>query len=299
MRAIWKGAVSFGLVNVPIRLYSATENHDVQFRQVHREDGGRIKYQRTCSIDGEVVSYDDIAKGYETEDGEMVVLTDEDFKELPATSSKEISVEKFVPADQIDPMLYDKSYYLEPDKDSTKPYVLLRDALEKENRVAVVTVSIRTRMTMAVLRVHDGVIVMQTLLWPDEIRKPDFATLDDEGKATKQELAMADLLIEQLAGDYEPDEYEDDYAAAVQALVKAKVEGGEVQHAPESKDDSGEVVDLLAALKKSVDKAKAGRGEAPSDSAPAKSSSKSTTKKAAAKKTTAKKTAKKAAKKAS
>ncbi|MGA8978614.1 MAG: Ku protein, partial [Pedococcus sp.] len=204
MRAIWKGAVSFGLVNVPIRLYSATENHDVQFRQVHREDGGRIKYQRICSIDGEVVSYDDIAKGYETEDGDMVVLTDEDFKDLPSKSSKEIAVEKFVPADQIDPMLLDKCYYLEPDKASTKPYVLLRDALEKENRMAVVSVSIRTRMTMAVLRVRDGVIVMQTMLWPDEIRKPDFAHLDDDGKATKQELAMADLLIEQLAGDYEP-----------------------------------------------------------------------------------------------
>ena len=302
MRAIWKGAVSFGLVNVPIRLYSATENHDVQFRQVHREDGGRIKYQRICSIDGEVVSYDDIAKGYETEDGDMVVLTDEDFKDLPSRSSKEISVEKFVPADQIDPMLLDKCYYLEPDKASTKPYVLLRDALERENRMAVVTVSIRTRMTMAVLRVHEGVIVMQTMLWPDEIRKPDFATLDDDAKATKQELAMADLLIEQLAGDYEPDDYEDDYALALQSLVKAKVEGGEIRVAEESKDESGEVVDLLAALKRSVDKAKAARGESPSEEKPAakksaasKSTAKKTTsQKSAAKKTTAKKTAKKA-----
>jgi DNA end-binding protein Ku len=232
------------------------------------------------------VSYDDIAKGYETEDGEMVVLTDEDFKELPAASSKEISVEKFVPIEQIDPMFYDKSYYLEPDKASTKPYILLRDALKKENRVAVVTVSIRTRMTMAVLRVHEGVIVMQTMLWPDEIRKPDFATLDDEAKATKQELAMADLLIEQLAGDYQPDDYEDDYAAALQAVVKAKVEGGEVQLAPAAKDDSGEVVDLLAALKKSVDKAKASRGESTEEDKPAK-------------KSTAKKATKKAAKKAS
>jgi DNA end-binding protein Ku len=297
MRAIWKGAVSFGLVNVPIRLYSATENHDVQFRQVHREDGGRIKYQRICSIDGEVVSYDDIAKGYETEDGDMVVLTDEDFKDLPSRSSKEISVEKFVPADQIDPMLLDKCYYLEPDKASTKPYVLLRDALERENRMAVVSVSIRTRMTMAVLRVRDGVIVMQTMLWPDEIRKPDFAHLDDEGKATKQELAMADLLIEQLAGDYEPDDYEDDYALALQSLVKAKVEGGEIRVAEESKDESGEVVDLLAALKRSVDKAKASRGESTSQEEPAK---KTAAKKTTAKKTTAKKsTAKKAAKKAS
>jgi DNA end-binding protein Ku len=303
MRAIWKGAVSFGLVNVPIRLYSATENHDVSFRQVHRVDGGRIKYQRICSIDGEVVSYDDIAKGYETEDGDMVVLTDEDFKDLPSKSSKEIAVEKFVPAEQIDPMLLDKSYYLEPDKASTKPYVLLRDALERENRMAVVSVSIRTRMTMAVLRVRDGVIVMQTMLWPDEVRKPDFATLDDDSKATKQELAMADLLIEQLAGDYEPDEYEDDYAKALEMLVKAKVEGGEIQAAPESKDESGEVVDLLAALKRSVDRAKSSRGEGTSDSAePATKTAAKKTTKTAAKKTTksaTKSTAKKAAKKAS
>jgi DNA end-binding protein Ku len=263
---------------------------------VPREDGGRIKYQRVCSIDGEIVSYDDIAKGYETEDGDMVVLTDEDFKGLPAASSKEISVEKFVPADQIDPMLLDKCYYLEPDKAAAKPYVLLRDALEKENRMAVVTVSIRTRMTMAVLRVREGVIVMQTMLWPDEVRDADFANLEDDMKATKQEMAMADLLIEQLAGDYDPDDYEDDYAAALQALVKAKVEGGEVQEAPESKDESGEVVDLLAALKKSVDKAKASRGEAPAEE-PAK---KSAAKKSTAEKSTAKKaTAKKAAKKAS
>ena len=263
MRAIWKGAVSFGLVNVPVRLYAATENHDVQFRQVHRTDGGRIKYQRVCSIDGEQVSYDDIAKGYETEDGDMVILTDEDFADLPTKSSKEIAVEKFVPADQIDPMLLDKSYYLEPDKAAAKPYVLLRDALETEKRMALVTVSIRTRMTMAVLRVRDGVIVMQTMLWPDEVRSPDFAALGDEMEATDKELAMAHLLVEQLAGDYEPDDYEDDYAKALDALVKAKVEGGEIKDVPKPAEESGEVVDLLAALAKSVEKAKAARGEAP------------------------------------
>ena len=188
MRAIWKGAVSFGLVNVPVRLYSATENHDVQFRQVHRTDGGRIKYQRVCSIDGEQVAYDDIAKGYETEDGQMVVLTDEDLAELPVSSSREIAVEKFVPADQIDPMLLEKSYYLEPDKAAAKPYALLRDALKAADRMAVVTVSIRTRMTVAVLRVRDDVIVMQTMLWPDEVRKPEFAGLaeaEDEKPAKK------------------------------------------------------------------------------------------------------------------
>ena len=261
MRAIWKGAVSFGLVNVPVRLYSATENHDVQFRQVHREDGGRIKYKRVCSVDGEEVAYDDIAKGYETEDGDMVVLTDEDFADLPSKTSKEINVEKFVPADQIDPMFLDKSYYLEPDKSATKPYVLLREALESENRMAIVTVSIRTRMTMAVLRVRDGVIVMQTMLWPDEIRSPDFAFVDSGAEATSQEMAMAKLLIDQLAGDYEPDEYEDDYAKAVEALVKAKVEGGEVSVSAPPAEESGEVVDLLAALARSVERAKAARGE--------------------------------------
>ncbi len=303
MRAIWKGAVSFGLVNVPVRLYSATENHDVQFRQVHREDGGRIKYKRTCSIDGEEVAYDDIAKGYETEDGDMVILTDEDFKDLPSKSSKEINVEKFVPTEQIDPMLLDKSYYLEPDKTATKPYVLLREALESEGRMAVVTVSIRTRMTMAVLRVREGVIVMQTMLWPDEIRRPDFAHVDDAGEATDKEMAMAKLLIEQLAGDFEADDYEDDYAIALQELVRAKVEGGEVKAPAAEAEESGEVVDLLAALAKSVEKAKASRGEAPSKPA-AKASAdkpatkaaakKTTTKKSAAKKTTAKKATKKA-----
>ncbi len=308
MRAIWKGAVSFGLVNVPVKLYSATENHDVQFRQVHREDGGRIRYRRFCSIDNEEVSYDDIAKGYETEDGEMVVLTDDDFSDLPSKTSKEIGVTKFVPEDQIDPMWLDKSYYLEPDKTATKPYVLLRDALEKEKRMAVVTVSIRTRMTMAVLRVRDGVIVMQTMLWPDEIRGADFASVDEEQHATKQEMDMAKVLIDQLAGDFDPGDYEDDYAIAVKELVRAKVEGGEVQAPPVEEDEGGEVVDLLAALSRSVEKAKAARGEAPTaeKKAPAtKSAAKNSgsTKSAAAKTTTKKtdpkKTAKKQEKKAS
>ncbi|MGL5816085.1 MAG: Ku protein [Phycicoccus sp.] len=284
MRAIWKGAVSFGLVNVPVRLYSATENHDVQFRQVHREDGGRIKYRRFCSIDGEEVSYDDIAKGYETEDGDMVVLTDDDFADLPSRTSKEIGVTKFVPADQIDPMWLDKSYYLEPDKSATKPYVLLRDALVTEQRMAIVTVSIRTRMTMAVLRVRDDVIVMQTMLWPDEVRGADFARIDEDQQATTQELDMAKMLIDQLAGDYDPGEYEDDYSLAVKELVRAKVEGGEVQLPPAEAEDSGEVVDLLAALARSVEKAKASRGEAPAASA----EEKKPAKKAAAKKSTKK-----------
>lgn len=291
MRAIWKGAVSFGLVNVPVRLFSATENHDVQFRQVHEKDGGRIRYQRICSIDGEEVPYSDIAKGYETTDGQMVILSDADMKSLPSRSSKEISIEKFVPADQIDPLLLDRSYYLEPDKSSVKPYVLLRDALEKADRMALVTVSIRTRMTLAVLRVREGVIVLQTLLWADEIRKPEFDVLSEETHATSKELAMAASLVDSLAGDYEPDEFEDDYSEAVEALVRSKIEGGEVSAPARPEEEETEVVDLLAALQRSVDKAKAAKrgagAEEEPESKPAKKTAtkpKQTAKKSAPKK---------------
>lgn len=264
MRAIWKGAVAFGLVSVPVKLYAATESHDISFRQVHAKDGGRIKYQRVCSVDGEEVAYADIAKGYETEDGQMVILEDEDLAELPASSSREISVEKFVPTEQIDPMWLEKSYFLEPDKAAAKPYALLREALKEADRVAVVTVSIRARMTTAVLRVRDDVIVMQTMLWPDEVRKPDFAGLSATEHAAKpNELKMAKLLVDTLAGDYDADDYEDDYQKAVEALVQAKLEGGEVQAPEEPKKSTGEVVDLLAALQRSVDAAKSSRGEAP------------------------------------
>lgn len=261
MRAMWKGAVSFGLVSVPVKLYSATESHDISFRQVHAKDGGRIKYQRVCSIDGEEVAYADIAKGYETDSGEMVILDDDDLADLPSHSSREISVEKFVPSEQIDPMMLEKSYYLEPEKSGLKPYALLRDALRESDRVAVVTVALRTRTTPAVLRVRDDVLVLQTLMWPDEIRKPDFGTLRDVEPAKPQELKMAQLLLETLAGDYDPSEFEDDYAEAVQALVEAKLEGGEVKRAKEAAPSAGEVVDLLAALQKSVAAAKSARGE--------------------------------------
>ena len=265
MRAIWKGAVSFGLVSVPVKLYSATESHDISFRQVHAKDGGRIKYQRVCSIDGEEVPYSDIAKGYETDDGQMVILDDDDLAQLPANSSREISVEKFVPSDQIDPMMLEKSYYLEPEKSGLKPYALLRDALKESDRMAVVTVSLRTRMTPAVLRVRDDVLVLQTMMWPDEIREPDFGSLRDVEPAKPQELKMAQLLLDTLAGNYDPNEFEDDYAAAVHDLVEAKLEGGEVKRTKEAAPSAGEVVDLLAALQKSVAAAKSARGEDPGD----------------------------------
>src|ERR1700712_526124 len=202
MRAIWKGAVSFGLVSVPVKLYAATESHDVSFRQVHAKDGGRIKYQRVCSLDGEEVAYADIAKGYETEDGEMVILTDDDMAELPSTSSREISVEKFVPFDQIDPMLFEKAYYLEPEKTGAKPYGLLRQALVDSDRMALVTVPLRNRTSLAVLRVRDDVIVLQTMMWPDEIRQPDFGAVDTS-EAKPAEVKMATMLVETLAGDFD------------------------------------------------------------------------------------------------
>src|SRR3954468_20533088 len=298
MRAIWNGAVSFGLVSVPVKLYSATESKDISFRQVHAKDGGRIKYQRTCSIDGEEVEYADIAKGYETEDGEMVILTDEDMADLPATSSREISVEKFVPSEQIDPMLFEKSYYLEPEKSGAKPYALLRRGLEEADRMALVTVSLRNRMSLAVLRVRDDVIVMQTMMWPDEIRSADFASVDTSD-AKPAEVKMAKMLVETLAGDFEPDEYEDDYREAVEALVKAKIEGGEVKAAPKERKSGGEVVNLLAALQRSVEAAKTARGEsagtdAAEDSDADETPAGKTTKKTAAKKPATKKTAKKA-----
>jgi DNA end-binding protein Ku len=311
---MWKGAVSFGLVSVPVKLYSATESHDISFRQVHAKDGGRIKYQRVCSIDGEEVAYADIAKGYETDSGEMVILDDDDLADLPSHSSREISVEKFVPSEQIDPMMLEKSYYLEPEKSGLKPYALLRDALRESDRVAVVTVALRTRTTPAVLRVRDDVLVLQTLMWPDEIRDPDFGSLRDVEPAKPQELKMAQLLLETLAGDYDPSEFEDDYADAVQALVEAKLEGGEVKRTKEPAPSAGEVVDLLAALQKSVAAAKSARGEdvaseegsgeAPEAEPAAKTSTKSdkgaSTKKTASKKSTAKKaTAKKSTSKKS
>ncbi|WP_137292456.1 Ku protein [Nocardioides dongxiaopingii] len=316
MRAIWKGAVSFGLVSVPVKLYSATESHDVSFRQVHASDGGRIKYQRVCAIDGEEIAYADIAKGYETEDGEMVILSDDDMAQLPSTSSREIAVEKFVPTDQIDPMLFEKSYYLEPEKSGAKPYALLRQALIDADRMAVVTVALRQRTTVAVLRVRDDVIVLQTMMWPDEIRQPDFTI--DTGEIKDSEVKMANMLVETLAGDFDAGDFEDDYADAVQELVRTKIEGGEIKRTPTSTKSSGEVVDLLAALQRSVQNAKSARGEATdaddgtdekparktaAKKAPAKKTTarKTTAKKAPAKKTTAKKTTtrKSAAKKAS
>lgn len=269
MRTIWKGAISFGLVTIPVKLYSATQEQDVSFHQVHRDDGGRIKYQRVCSVDGQQVAYADIAKGYELPTGEVVVLTDEDFADLPLVTSKTVEVLQFVPLDQVDPMYFDSSYYLEPEDLGVKPYVLLRDALDRSARVALVKVALRQRERLACLRSKGGVLVLETMLWPDEIRAPEFGFLSDDVTARPQELAMAESLIDALAGDFDPTEYHDEYRAALQQVIEAKVEGREVVAPAAQATEEGAVVDLMAALRASVEAAQRARGERPDGEEPA------------------------------
>lgn len=263
MRAMWKGSVSFGLVSVPVKMYTATQSNDVSFNQVHREDGGRIKYRRICSVCGEEVAFSDIAKGYQAPDGQMVILTDDDLAELPVAGSREIEVERFVPAEQIDPMLLEKSYYLEPETVGRKAYALLREVLGESDRVALVRIAVRNRSTLAVLRVRDDLIVLQTMMWPDEIRAAEFEDIPTADELRPQEIAMANSLVDSMTGDYDPDEFTDDYREAVETLVQAKLASGDTT-APEAEPepvtpDGGEVIDLLAALQKSVDEAKSAR----------------------------------------
>jgi DNA end-binding protein Ku len=293
MRAIWKGAVSFGLVNVPVRLFAATEEHDIRFHQVHREDGGRIRYKRSCDVCGEEVGFHDIAKGYESSDGQLVILTDEDLEQLPVATGHEIDVMEFVPGEQVDPILFAKSYYLEPDAKAAKPYALLREALAQTDRMAVVKVALRQKETLAVLRVRDKAIVLQTMLWPDEVRAADFQILNDEVQLRPQELQMASSLVESMTADFRPDVFVDDYQAAVLELIESKLDKGQstaVAGAPSpAARGGGEVIDLLTALQRSVDSVRAKSGEpavAEQAAAPAK---KTPAKKAAAAKAPAKK----------
>jgi len=262
MRSIWKGAISFGLVTIPVKLYGATEERDVAFHQVRRSDGSRVRYKRVAQADGEEVAYADIAKGYELSSGETVVLTDDDFKDLPLATSRTIDVLEFVPLEQIDPVYYAKSYYLEPEKAGTKPYVLLRDALERSGKVALVKVALRQRESLAALRVRDGVFVLETMLWPDEVRRAEFPFLSDPVDVRPQELTMAQSLIDTLSGDFHPEAYSDSYREALEALIEAKIAGREVIAPSGSPDSGGAVLDLMAALRASVEAAKGGPARA-------------------------------------
>jgi DNA end-binding protein Ku len=299
-QSVWKGSISFGLVSIPVRLFSATEEKDISFRQVHREDGGRIRYKRVCSVDGEEVPYADIAKGYELPDGEMVILDDDDFANLPISSSRSVEVLSFVPAAQIDAVQMSKPYYCDPTGD-VKPYVLLRDSLEKSDRVAVVKVALRQRERLAMLRAREGVLVLQTLLWPDEVREPKLDFSGDDVKVRDQELAMAESYINALSGDFEPEEFSDEYRGALEEVIEAKVAGREVVAQAEEPESTGQVVDLMDALRRSVAEAKARRGESAGEKAEKAPATKAASAKSTAKKTTktaAKKTASKTAKKA-
>ncbi|WP_082652946.1 non-homologous end joining protein Ku [Gordonia sp. SGD-V-85] len=303
MRSIWKGDLSFGLVNVPVKVYSATESHDRKSYQVDSSDGTRIRYRRVREGTDTEVDYGDIANAYESESGETVILTKEDLATLPVQKSPEISILEFVPAEQVDPIYFDKPYYLEPSSKSPKAYVLLAKALEETDRLAIASFTLRNRTRVAALRVVDGVMTLQTLLWPDEVRKPDFGFLDDDTEIRDQELQMAASLIESMASDYDPSEFEDTYQNELTKLIEAKSEGGEAF--PESDDEDkdtedSDVADLLAALRASV-KDRGGSDSKDSDSkdtaakkAPAKkAAAKTAAKKAPAKKTASKSTAKK------
>ncbi|AUS77754.1 Ku protein [Actinoalloteichus sp. AHMU CJ021] len=258
MRSLWRGAVSFGLVTVAVRLYRATEEHDFRFHQVHREDGGRIRYQRVCSVCGKQVGNEDIAKGYEFEDGRMVMLGPEDFESLPIKTEHAIEVLEFVPAAEVDPIFFQKSYYLEPDKAAVRPYVLLRRALEEADLLAVVKITLRQRETLAMLRARNDVLVLHTMLWPDEVRKPEFSFLSQDVEIRPQELQMASSLVQSMAGDFEPDQFSDDYREALGELISAKAEGAEIPERPEPERE-GEVIDLMTALERSVEQARTSR----------------------------------------
>jgi DNA end-binding protein Ku len=310
MRSIWKGSIAFGLVNVPVKVYSATEDHDIKFHQVHAKDNGRIRYKRVCEICGEVVEYRDIAKAYDSDDGRTVIITDEDIATLPEERSREIEVLEFVPASQIDPIMYDKSYFLEPDSKSSKSYVLLAKTLMDSDRLAIVHFALRNKTRLAALRVMDinkrDVMTIHTLLWPDEIRDPDFPVLDTKVDIKPAELKMAGQVVDSMADDFNPDQFRDDYQEQLRQLVEAKLEGGEaftVDETPTELDETEDVSDLLAKLEASVKKRQSTGSsdsdddkpakKAPAKKAPAKkaSAAKSTAKKAPAKKAPAKKAA--------
>ncbi len=298
MRSIWKGSIAFGLVNVPVKVYSATEDHDLKFHQVHAKDNGRIRYKRVCDECGEVVDYSDIARAYESDDGRSIVITDEDIATLPEERSREIEVVEFVPASQIDPIMYDKSYFLEPDAKSAKSYVLLAKTLAETDRIAIVHFALRNKSRLAALRVKDfskrDVMVVHTLLWPDEIRDPDFPVLDTKVELKPAELKMAGQVVESMAEDFNPDQFRDDYQDQLKELVEAKLEGGEaftVDERPTELDETDDVSDLLAKLEASVKNRQGSAPAASSDADEAPPAKTAPARKAPAKKAPAKKAA--------
>ncbi|MEU6081019.1 Ku protein [Streptomyces sp. NPDC047108] len=294
MRSIWKGSISFGLVNIPIKVFGATESHSVSFRQVHAADGGRIRYRKVCELEDVEVPNEDITKAFEAPDGTTVPLSDADLDSLPLPTAKTIDILAFVPADTIDPLQLDRSYYLAPDgAGAAKPYVLLREALNRSEKVAVAKLALRGRETLGMVRVVGDTLAMHTMLWPDEIRQPEGIAPDSKVTVRAAELDLADTLMDTL-GEIDLEELHDEYREAVEALVAAKLEGTEPAPVGAEREGGGKVIDLMAALESSVKAAQEGRGEG--EKAPAK---KSAAKKTAARKSTAQSGAKKTAAKKS
>ncbi|WP_343244266.1 Ku protein [Streptomyces sp. SID14446] len=259
MRSIWNGAISFGLVSIPIKLMNATESHSISFRQIHLDDGGRIRYRKVCELEDTEVESSEIGKAYEEADGTLIPITDEDLAALPLPTARTIEIVAFVPADRIDPLQMDTAYYLSANGvPATKPYVLLREALKRSKKVAVAKFALRGRERLGMLRVVDDVIAMHGLLWPDEIRATDDVAPDDGVTVRDKELDLADALMDTLGG-VDLDTLHDDYREAVEELITAKAEGHEAPAAPAEKD-GGKVLDLMAALEKSVSAAKQSRG---------------------------------------
>ena len=261
MQTVWKGVISFGLVSIPVQLFAATEEHGVSFRQIHASDGGQIRYRRVCTLDGEEVPYDDIVRGYELPDGRVVVLTDEDFAGLPLASSRAIEVLGFADADTVDPVRLSRSYYCEPTGTDANAYVLLREALQRTGKVALVKVALRTRETPAVLHPRDGVLVLHLLLWADEVRKPRFRFLHDDITPRPRELQAAEAYIHTLAGTLDTHDMVDRYQAALKELVEAKVAGRQLEQPPALASADG-ADNLMEALRRSVEQAKQNRGTA-------------------------------------
>ncbi|MFD4657578.1 Ku protein [Kitasatospora sp. NPDC058444] len=261
MQTTWKGTISFGLVSIPVHLYSATQEHDVPLHQVHAKDGGRVRMKRYCEREEKEVPYAEIAKGYESPDGRTVTLSDEDLADLPLPSKKIIDVLAFVDEGEIDPLMFSKAYYVGvADKAAAKPYALLRDALTESGQIAVTKIALRTRESPAVLRVHDNTLVLQTCIWPDEVRP--VAGIAPEGDVTvrPQELKMARSLMDTLSEDFDLAQLHDDYQQALQQVITARLEGVEVPHEEEPGEAPDNVIDLMEALRSSLKRAKGGRG---------------------------------------
>ena len=266
MRSMWAGTVSFGLVSIPVRLYPAAAPRDVAFRQVHTDDGGRISFRRVCTACGRDVPYAGVARGFELPDGDLVVLSDEDLASLPRERSHRIDVLSFTSDPDIDPMLADRSYYLEPAASGARAYRVLATALQRAGKVAVATVTLRQRETLARLRARDGVLVLQTLLWPDEVRDADFPVLDEDHGIRDEELAAAASLIDAMTAPFDPAAHHDRYRAELADLVQAKVSGRRPDE-PFPADDPDEYAgaqepDLAGALRASLDLVRARRRSA-------------------------------------